>query len=82
VGPSRSTFSDLAASDEKQKAFFKSLTSFMDTYGFDGVDIDWEYPGADDRGGRSTDYENFPIFITNLSKILTKPVIKDRLSIT
>ena len=54
----------------------------MDTYGFDGVDIDWEYPGADDRGGRSTDYENFPIFITNLSKILTKPVIKDRLSIT
>ena len=39
-GPTATTFSDLAASEANQKAFFKSLSSFMSTYNFDGVDID------------------------------------------
>jgi chitinase len=39
--PTKSTFSNLAASATAQKAFFASLMSFMATYGFDGVDIDW-----------------------------------------
>lgn len=42
--PTAATFSTLAGSESAQKAFFASLTSFMSTYGFDGVDIDWEYP--------------------------------------
>lgn len=41
-GPTATTFSDIAASETNQKAFIKSLISFMATYGFDGVDMDWE----------------------------------------
>ena len=39
--PTASTFSKLAGSREAQSAFFSSLLSFLTTYGFDGVDIDW-----------------------------------------
>lgn len=69
-GPTRETFSNLAADPAKQKVFFKSLVSFMNTYNFDGVDIDWEYPGAKDRGGRGADFENMPVFIGNMRKAL------------
>lgn len=39
--PTAATFSKLAGSREAQGAFFSSLLSFLSTYGFDGVDIDW-----------------------------------------
>jgi len=40
-GPTATTFSDLAASVPRQKAFMESVLSFMSTYGFDGLDLDW-----------------------------------------
>ncbi len=40
-GPIANVFSDLAASEANQVVFFASLISFMSTYNFDGVDIDW-----------------------------------------
>lgn len=43
--PTRETFSQLAASTDAQSKFFNSLVNFMSTHGFDGVDVDWEYPG-------------------------------------
>ncbi|OBT82397.1 hypothetical protein VE02_09581 [Pseudogymnoascus sp. 03VT05] len=65
-GPTERTFSDLAASETNQRAFFRSLVSFLATYDFDGVDIDWEYPVTEDRNGREQDFANFPKFIRNL----------------
>jgi chitinase len=38
----------------------------MDTYGFDGVDIDWEYPQADDRGGASADTANYVALVKDM----------------
>jgi GH18 family chitinase len=80
-GPTANVFSQLAASESNQKAFFKSLISFMETYGFDGVDIDWEYPAADDRFGKPEDFANFPKFIENLNKAV-KSTSRDGLTIT
>lgn len=38
----------------------------MNTYGFDGVDIDWEYPQADDRGGASADTANYVALVKEM----------------
>ncbi|RBA22505.1 hypothetical protein FPRO05_00852 [Fusarium proliferatum] len=69
-GPTASTFSDLAASLPRQRAFMKSLVSFMSTYGFDGLDLDWEYPVDTDRGGRAVDFANFPKFMERLKSMM------------
>ncbi|KAK8131958.1 glycosyl hydrolases family 18 protein-like protein [Apiospora kogelbergensis] len=53
-------FSDIASTSEKSVKFADKVISFMNEYGFDGIDIDWEYPGAGDRGGKVEDVANFP----------------------
>ncbi|KAF2182131.1 glycoside hydrolase family 18 protein [Zopfia rhizophila CBS 207.26] len=64
--PTHTTFSDIASSKESQDRFIKSVMRFMATYGFDGIDIDWEYPVADDRSGKPDDYKNFVSLMKNM----------------
>ncbi|KAL6786532.1 putative class V chitinase [Trichoderma sp. SZMC 28012] len=80
--PTRNTFSNIANNPQNQKAFIKSLISFMSTYDFDGVDLDWEYPEAPDRGGIGADYNNFPKFLSNLKSSLKATGGRDGLSVT
>lgn len=54
----------------------------MQKNGFDGVDIDWEYPVADDRGGVPEDFDNFPKFMERLRKRLNASGKNYGLSIT
>lgn len=65
-GPYRDVFSHLAASEAAQDQFFESLITFMLNNGFDGVDLDWEYPVADDRGGVEADFDNYVNFLSRL----------------
>jgi chitinase len=64
----RTAFSDMASTSANRKAFIDSLMRFMLVYGFDGADIDWEYPGADDRGGRPEDTANFVLLVMEMKK--------------
>ncbi|MCJ1283616.1 hypothetical protein MMC26_002947 [Xylographa opegraphella] len=57
-GPTETTWSDLASTAASRATFISSLQKFMATYGFQGVDIDWEYPGAPDRDGKVEDKAN------------------------
>ncbi|KAL7929519.1 glycoside hydrolase superfamily [Trichoderma chlorosporum] len=71
-GATANTFSTLAGSSSAQQTFFASLISFMATYNLDGVDIDWEYPVAPERGGNADDFANFPTFMQNLRAAMNK----------
>ncbi|KAF4634253.1 hypothetical protein G7Y89_g3858 [Cudoniella acicularis] len=62
----RTAYSNMVSTTGNRQMFISSLTSFMITYGFDGVDIDWEYPGADDRGGLPADTANFVSLVKEL----------------
>jgi chitinase len=71
-GPYRTAFSDMAKSTENQDAFFESLVTFLFQHDFDGVDIDWEYPVAEDRGGIPEDYENLVTMLRRLRERLNR----------
>lgn len=71
-GAYRPVFSDLAADESKQDIFFEALITFMATNGFDGVDLDWEYPMADDRGGSDSDYANYVNLVSRLRQRLNE----------
>jgi chitinase len=58
-GPSQQEFHNIAASAQSRKKFINSVRRFLQEYEFDGIDIDWEYPVADDRGGSPEDKDNY-----------------------
>ncbi|KAL5363820.1 glycoside hydrolase superfamily [Aspergillus floccosus] len=71
-GQYRTAFSDLAASTSAQDTFCESLVTFLLSNGFDSVDFDWEYPVADDRGGKPEDFSNLAILLKRLRERLNE----------
>lgn len=65
----------MTSSPGNRKLFINGLISFMDHYGFDGVDLDWEYPQADDRGGLTADKANYVTFVKELRAAFGKVAI-------
>lgn len=65
-GPFQHVFGDMVSSAANRKLFIDNLLGFLSQYGFDGVDFDWEYPGADDRGGNQDDGANYTKLLKEL----------------
>ena len=62
-------FSEMTASARNRTKFAQSAVAFMRQYGFDALDIDWEYPGDESRGGNATlDKENLVLACEELRK--------------
>lgn len=62
-------FSDIAASSNARSTFVESCVTFVTNYGFDGVDLDWEYPvtgGEDGLKHRSADITNFVFLVRDI----------------
>lgn len=62
-------FSDAALTPASRQKFAASAVQFMKQYGFDGVDIDWEYPGGgglESNVSRPEDRVNFTALLTEL----------------
>lgn len=59
-------FSSIAADPVKRQAFAQACVQLIQTYNFDGVDIDWEYPGFVDHNGTPADFQNFTLFLQEI----------------
>jgi chitinase len=62
-------FSDIAASSTARLAFAESCVAFITNYGFDGLDLDWEYPvegGEDGLTHRPEDADNLVLLAAAL----------------
>ncbi|CAI7624461.1 unnamed protein product [Penicillium pancosmium] len=70
AGIYQSVFPSIAKDTAVARQFIGNLMEFLDKFGFDGVDLDWEYPGADDRGGSEEDIENYPKLLGQMRRYL------------
>lgn len=64
-----SKYSDMAGNPGARQTFVSSVVDFLGKHGFDGLDLDWEYPTQ--RGGRPEDKQNFATLIRELKQSLS-----------
>ncbi len=64
-------FPAVAATPQTREVFAGSCAGAIRQYGFDGIDIDWEYPGFEMHKGSPADRQNFTALLRTLRDTLT-----------
>jgi chitinase len=73
-------FSDVALTDQSRTIFANSSLEFILKYGFDGIDLDWEYPVAGGKPGnikRPEDKQNFTLLVQKIRETFDAQSAKD-----
>lgn len=65
-------FSDMVTDPVLRKGFVESTVDFINNYGLDGTDMDWEYPGMKGAGNtfRESDTKNFTALMKELREAM------------
>lgn len=64
--------STVTRSYENRQTFINSVVTYLSNYHLDGIDLDWEYPSAGDRGGDPDDAANFVTLLAELREAFGK----------
>ena len=67
------SFSGLCKSESNRRAFAEDCLAFLNKYGLDGVDLDWEFPGLSWSGAAcdpSCDTDNYVLLVKQLRETL------------
>jgi len=59
-------FSQMVSSSATRSQFIQSVIAYAKSFNFDGIDLDWEYPGDLTRGGDESDFANFLTLLNEL----------------
>ncbi|NRD76897.1 fibronectin type III domain-containing protein [Bacillus sp. BRMEA1] len=73
-------FSDVALTDQSRTVFANSVLQFILQYGFDGVDLDWEYPVTGGESGntyRPEDKQNFTLLLQKIRSVFDAQSAQD-----
>ncbi|MBW7886778.1 MAG: hypothetical protein H3C35_00280 [Bacteroidetes bacterium] len=63
-------FPAVSSSDSTRKKFAQSCADCIRTLGFDGIDIDWEFPGMAEHNGTANDKRNYTLLLQTLRDTL------------
>ncbi|KAJ5780424.1 hypothetical protein N7457_005584 [Penicillium paradoxum] len=68
-------FSEAAKTEASRERYAKNVASMVESNGFDGVDIDWEYPGGNGEDYKTVpnskkvdEIETYPLFLAAIRK--------------
>ncbi|EJD46873.1 glycoside hydrolase [Auricularia subglabra TFB-10046 SS5] len=78
-------FSDLVANASSRAQYAQSIAGVLDKYGFDGVDIDWEYPAIQGLGCntiRPDDADSFLGFLKDIRAYAPNTRISSAVSVS
>lgn len=68
-GPTQQEFHNIILTSASRRRFIDSVQNYLSSYRFDGIDIDYEYPSASDRGGHPEDKFNYLQLVKEMREV-------------